>query len=72
MLGRMNKRLLATPLWFLTGWYIGALAALVLGVDGALAPILAVAVASLTAVDPRRIIWTNNVHAPVEMAPEAA
>jgi UPF0716 family protein affecting phage T7 exclusion len=59
----MKKRLLATSLWFYTGWYAGALLAELLGVSPALGPIIATAVAGLVLVDPRRIIWANRTAA---------
>ena len=51
------KRLVAAPLWFLVGWYIGAATAWILGLSPVIAPILGFALASLIVVDPRHIIW---------------
>ena len=48
----MNKRFLAVPLWFLTGWMVAAMAAFVLGLPGWLAPVTAVVVAVVVALDP--------------------
>ena len=56
----MKRRILAGTLWFLCGWYVGALAAWVLAVSPILAPILAVSVAALCVGDPRRIIWAPS------------
>jgi hypothetical protein len=51
------KRIVAAPLWFLVGWYIGSAAAWSLGLGPLVAPIVAVALAALIVVDPRRMIW---------------
>lgn len=48
----MNKRIVVVPLWFLTGWMVAAMAAFVLGLPGWIAPMTAVAVAALVALDP--------------------
>ena len=48
----MNKRLVAVPLWFLTGWMVAAMAAFVLGLPGWIAPVSAVVVAAVIALDP--------------------
>jgi hypothetical protein len=48
----MNKRFVAVPLWFLTGWMVAAMVAFVLGLPGWIAPIAAVAVAVVIALDP--------------------
>ena len=48
----MNKRFVAVPLWFLTGWMVAAMAAFVLGLPGWIAPVTAVVVAALVALDP--------------------
>ena len=47
----MNKRLVAVPLWFLTGWMVAAMAAFVLGLPGWIAPVSAVVVAAGTPPD---------------------
>ena len=60
----MNKRLLAGFLWFLTGWYAGALLAEISGLTPALAPIFGVAAAWLIVADPRRMIWTAQAPRP--------
>ena len=48
----MNKRLVAVPLWFLTGWMVAAMAAFVVGLPGWIAPVTAVVVAAVVALDP--------------------
>lgn len=53
----MKKRTLAALLWFYTGWYAGTILADIVGVSPMLGPIIGAAIASLVAVDPRRIIW---------------
>jgi len=54
----MTKRILATVLWFYTGWYGGAILADLLAISPMLGPIIGAAAAALIAGDPRRIIWT--------------
>ena len=68
----MKKRTLAAILWFYTGWYAGAMLATLVGISPVFGPILGAAAAGLFVGDPRRIIWTKRVHAPVERTPEPA
>lgn len=70
----MTKRLLATVLWFYTGWYGGALLADFLGISPILGPIIGAAAAVLIVGDPRRIIWTARsvTTAAPEPSPEPA
>ncbi len=70
----MTKRLLATALWFYTGWYAGALLADFLAISPMLGPIVGAAAAALIAGDPRRIIWTVRSAKPAtsEATPEPA
>jgi len=68
----MKKRAFAAILWFYTGWYAGAMIAVLLGISPVLGPIIGAAAAALIVGDPRRIIWTSRVPAPAEMSPEAA
>jgi hypothetical protein len=56
----MKKRVLSGILWFMTGWYAGAMVAHVLGLSVALGPILGFAAAALIAGDPRGIIWVRT------------
>jgi hypothetical protein len=51
------KRLVAAPLWFLVGWYVGTAAAWVLDVSPALGVVLAVVASAFVLADPRRVIW---------------
>jgi hypothetical protein len=51
------RRIVAAPLWFLVGWYVGSVAAWALGLGAFVAPIVAVALAGLVVWDPRRMIW---------------
>ena len=55
----MNKRFVAVPLWFLTGWMVAAMVAYVLGLPGWIAPIAAVAAAVLVALDPAGWFWAR-------------
>ena len=71
----MKKRVLASFLWFLTGWYAGAMLAELLHTTTALAPIMGAVAAGLIYADPRRAIWKERVSGPVsvrEGAPEPA
>lgn len=67
----MNKRLLAGFLWFLTGWYAGALLAEISGLSGALAPVFGVAAAWLIVADPRHVIWTARTPRPASASTPA-
>lgn len=53
------KRIAAAPLWFMVGWFIGSFAAWTLGISPLLAPLVAVALASLIVADPRHVIWAR-------------
>jgi hypothetical protein len=70
----MTKRILATILWFYTGWYAGALLADFLTNSPMLGPIVGAAAAALIAGDPRRIIWTVRSATPAksDATPEPA
>lgn len=59
----MKKRVLATALWFYTGWYAGALFAQVAGLNPVLGLILGTAVAAIVGVDPRNLIWNPTARA---------
>lgn len=54
------KRIVAAPLWFLVGWYIGSATAWALGLDPLVAPMAAVALAAFVVADPRGIIWDRH------------
>ena len=54
------KRIAAAPLWFTVGWCLGSVAAWALGLGPFVAPIAAVALASLVVGDPLRLIWDRN------------
>jgi hypothetical protein len=51
------KRIVAGPLWFLVGWYVGSAAAWAFGLGPVVAPIVGVALATLIVMDPLRAIW---------------
>jgi hypothetical protein len=55
----MKRRLVVVPLWSLTGWMVGAMAAFVLGLPAWIAPMTAVAVAALVALDPAGWFWVR-------------
>ena len=54
------KRIAAAPLWFLVGWYVGSATAWAFGLGPLLAPIAAVALATLFVAGPSRIIWDRG------------
>jgi hypothetical protein len=56
----MNRRIVVVPLWFLTGWMVAAMAAFVLGLPGWIAPLTAVSVAALVALDPAGWFWARS------------
>ena len=56
----MKKRAIAAVLWSLSGWYVGAMAAWVLGLSQVLPIVLAAAAALIVGSDPRHIIWTSR------------
>jgi hypothetical protein len=56
----MKKRAFASVLWFVTGYFVGAAAAYVLGATMLIAPVVGVAAAAVIAVDPRHAIWTTS------------
>ncbi len=53
----MNKRIVATVVWFLTGWYASAMLAGFVGFDEAIAPFVGAAVAAFVAIDPLGLFW---------------
>jgi hypothetical protein len=53
----MSKRAAAAVLWFIAGWYLGAVIAYVVGVSDAIGPILAITAAALFGGDPFGVIW---------------
>jgi len=62
------KRLVAATLWFVNGWFFGAVAAWAFGVSPILAPILALATAGIIFADPRRIIWPRTTASSLQLA----
>jgi hypothetical protein len=56
----MKKRTVATLLWSVTGWYVGAMAAWLLNLGPVLPVVLAASAALIVGADPRRIIWTDR------------
>ena len=68
----MKKHVLATVLWSVTGWCIGAMVGWALDLGPALAPIIAVASAILIATDPRRLLWSRPSAEPRLISEHAA
>jgi zinc transporter ZupT len=56
----MKKRTLATVLWALTGWYVGALVAWMLNLGPVMPVVLAAGAGAFIWADPRGIIWTDS------------
>jgi hypothetical protein len=54
------KRIVATPLWFLVGWFVGSMVAWNFGLSAALAPISAFALAAFVVVDPAGLLWARS------------
>jgi hypothetical protein len=53
----MNKRILATFLWFNVGWTAGAMASYFLGLPDGLNVVLAAGLGALIWFDPRHLLW---------------
>ena len=71
----MKKRVLATFLWFLTGWYAGAVLTELVSASFGLAPIIGAAAAAFVFADPLHVIWKGRVKRPAsihEAMPEPA
>jgi hypothetical protein len=56
----MNKRILATFLWFNVGWTAGAMASFFLGLPEGLNWVLAAAIGAVVWFDPARLLWTTE------------
>jgi hypothetical protein len=71
----MKKRLLAAFLWFMTGWYAGAVLTELVSASFGLAPVIGAAAAAFIFADPLHVIWRDRVKAPAsihEGVPEPA
>jgi hypothetical protein len=67
----MNKRVAATILWFVAGWYGAGLIALALGLPEIIGPIAGFVSATFIGLDPLGIIWPRSrMTAVAEAAPE--
>ena len=53
----MGRRIVATVLWFLTGWYATAIVAVFVGFNLAIAPFVGAAVGAFVAMDPLGLFW---------------
>lgn len=62
-----TKRIVATVLWFLTGWMLGSMAAFALDLPTALAPIAGTLVAIFVFADPARLMWAARTPAPAPL-----
>jgi len=56
----MNKRILATFLWFNVGWTAGAMATFFLGLPEGLNIALALAIGALVWLDPTHLLWAGR------------
>lgn len=71
----MKKRLLATFLWFLSGWYVGAVLTELASASFEFAPVIGAAAAAFVFADPLHAIWKDRVKGPAsvrEATPEPA
>lgn len=59
----MNKRNLATFLWFMVGWTVGAVVAFVAGLPSALALVVGVGLAAIVRWDPTGLLWSRSAAA---------
>lgn len=57
---RMNKRNVATVLWFMTGWTAGAALAVVVGLPTLIGAGVAVAAAAFVRRDPTGHLWSTE------------
>lgn len=62
----MVKRTIAAVLWFVSGWYLGAMLAYILGISAVLGPILGISLAVVIGVDPLHRIWETQSRERVE------
>jgi hypothetical protein len=53
----MKARVIAIPLWFVAGWFVGAMVAWMLGLTALIAPAVGVAAAAFVYFDPRNVFW---------------
>lgn len=60
ILGPMNKRNLASFLWFLAGWSGGGLLTGIFGLPAILAFVPGIALAILVRLDPAKVLWTHS------------
>jgi hypothetical protein len=56
----MNKRILATFLWFMVGWTSGAMASFFLGLPDGLNVMLAAGVGAFVWFDPAHVLWPQG------------
>jgi hypothetical protein len=56
----MNKRILATFLWFMVGWTAGAMATFFLGLPEGLNIVLAIVIAAVVWWDPAHLLWPQG------------
>lgn len=69
-----TKRALATILWFLTGWMVGAMVAYVVGLPTLLGAASAITVAVFVNADPFHLLWPvrGQSQQPMSAAPGEA
>jgi hypothetical protein len=56
----MNRRLLATVLWFLVGWTAGSMATYFLGLPEGINVVLATLIAAVVWADPAHLFWPQG------------
>jgi hypothetical protein len=67
----MNKRLVATVLWFNVGWVAGSMASFFLGLPSGLDITLSLAFATVIWWDPAHLLWLDRAR-PVDRKPPFA
>jgi hypothetical protein len=57
----MKKRAAAGVLWFYAGWYAWAMVASLVGLPGALGPIVGAGLGAFVALDPIGRVWRSSI-----------
>jgi hypothetical protein len=56
----MNKRNIATVLWFMMGWTIGSVIAIAVGIPTVLGALVGIPFAAIVRRDPTGLLWTRD------------
>jgi hypothetical protein len=73
-LGGMNKRNVATVLWFFMGWTIGSIVAIAVGLPTILGVLMGIPFAWVIRIGPGRRVWSTKVYTaePARTAPHGS